>query len=490
MIAPVSQEVFRAVLRRDQTAFTQRVFHTVSPGDVYAHNWHIEAMTEALGKVLSGACRRLIITVPPRHMKSITTAVAFPAFALGHDPSLKFLVASYGGELAAKHARDFRMVVESPWYGSLFPGTVHGATRNTDGEFTTSRNGGRKAVSLGGALTGFGADIIIVDDLMKAADASSEIERQRVRDFFEQTLVSRLNDKRTGAIIVIQQRLHEDDLVGYLTERPGYTHINLRAIATEDEIVPIGRGRVKCRRKGEELFPDREPRDVLDAIRVDVGPVAFSAQYQQDPAPPDGAILRWELIETYDEQPRRAELIEIVQSWDVAVTATPKSDFSVCTTWGYCDHKWLLLDLQRVRLEFPELLGFVHAQRERWGPDLILIEKTGAGRPLFDALRLAQHRQPSGRHGGSWNLRAYDPTTDKLSRFAGQTARLQGGFARLPSTAPWLADLKRELIAFPNGRFDDQVDSISQFLDWAGKPRNVSRVEDFVGPRGDRRRAS
>ena len=169
------------------------------------------------------------------YRQSICTAVCFPAWMLGRDPSLKIMVASSGGDLANKHASDFRKVVAAPWYQLGFPTMRLAEGGNQADEQTTTRGGVRKAISHGGAATGFGADIIIIDDLMKAADASSASERQRVKDFYEQTLLSRLNNQQTGRIIVIQQRLHEDDLPGYLIEKGQFEHLNLPAMATGSE---------------------------------------------------------------------------------------------------------------------------------------------------------------------------------------------------------------------------------------------------------------
>jgi hypothetical protein len=253
----------------------------------------------------------------------------------GRDPALKIMVASYGQNLAAKHARDFRTVVEAPWFRRVFPRLRPHPKRNTESEFMTTAMGVRKAVSLGGAVTGHGANILIIDDLMKADDARSETERQRVKEFYEQTLFSRLNDKQNGAIIAIQQRLHEDDLAGYLLAKGNFTHLDLKAIAEEDEEHALGNRRIYRRLKGEALFPRCEPLATLDEIRRDIGSAAFSAQYQQNPVPPDGNRLRWEWFGTYDERPPRSFFQSVVQSWDTAVTAEPKSDFSVCTTWGY-----------------------------------------------------------------------------------------------------------------------------------------------------------
>lgn len=150
------------------------------------------------------------------------------------------MVASYGGDLAAKHARDFRTVVMSPWFGSVFPATQLVAGGNRIDEQITTANGGRKAISVGGAATGFGADIIVADDMMKVGDAGSVVERQRVKDFYEQTLLSRLNDKAAGRVVIIQQRIHEDDLPGYLIEGGQFVHLNLPAIAVSQEKVPLG----------------------------------------------------------------------------------------------------------------------------------------------------------------------------------------------------------------------------------------------------------
>jgi predicted phage terminase large subunit-like protein len=478
MTAPISAAEFAAVLRTDLTAFTERAFATVSPGDHYEPNWHIEAMTEALRKVLAGEVRRLLITVPPRHLKSITTAVAFPAWVLGLDPTMKFLVASYGGDLATKHARDFRMVVDSAWYRRLFPRTVAKPKRNVESEFETADNGSRRAVSLGGAITGLGADIVIVDDLMKAGDAGSAVERQRVKDFYEQTLFSRLNNKRTGAIIAIQQRLHEDDLAAYLMEKGEFSHLNLRAIAEEDETLDLGYGRTRRRRAGEALFEAREPLPVLADIRVAIGPSAFGAQYQQNPTPPDGNLVRWSNVQFYDEAPERDQLHYVVQSWDVAVTATPQSDFSVCTSWGYFEKAWLLLDLYRVRMEYPDLLGAARVHRRKWKPDLVLVEKAGAGRPFFDEFRRDQFKATPERDAPPWRTIGWQPKTDKVTRMAGQTVKLESGLIKFPRTAPFMADLKSEILAFPNGRYDDQVDSICQFADWVGRGRFQRGLDD------------
>jgi hypothetical protein len=350
----MNQEIVLKALQQEHLfPFMWRNFELLHPGQRFCPAWHVEAMSYALEKVHTGETKRLLITVPPRHGKSICAAVAFPAWSLGHDPGLKIMVASSGGDLASKHARDFRTVLNSNWYQQLFPRTQLEFDR-IDEQITTA-HGGRKAVSLGGAVTGFGADIIIVDDLMKAADARHTAERQRGKDYYEQSLLSRLNNKSEGRVIVIQQRLHEDDLPGYLLETGQFEHLNLRAIATEDEEIPIGPNRVKRRRRNEVLFPEREPLETLEGLRIEMGASAFSAQYQQDPTPPGGNRVRWEWFATSPERLRREDCLWVAQSWDTALTAEPTSDFSVGMTWGFFQDRWHLLDIERARFDFPEL---------------------------------------------------------------------------------------------------------------------------------------
>ena len=204
--------VLAAAMRSDLAAFIQKAFQTVSPEDRYRHNWHIEAIAYQLGRCWDRQCRRLIITQPPRSLKSICASVAFVAWALGRNPKLRFICVSYSDALAAALARQFRQVVNSGWYRALFPGTR--LSKDTGIECVTTAGGGRLATSIGGTLTGRGADMIIVDDPLKAGDASSKTVRDDVNEWYTTALVSRLNDKARDVMIVLMQRLHEDDLAG------------------------------------------------------------------------------------------------------------------------------------------------------------------------------------------------------------------------------------------------------------------------------------
>jgi predicted phage terminase large subunit-like protein len=445
--------------------FVWKAFGHLHPAQEFGPHWHIRAICHALMKVAVGETTRLLITVPPRYGKSICASVALPAWMLGIDPALKIIVASYGGDLATKHSRDFRDVLNSDWYRALFPTTRIKVGGNRLDEQLTTRNGSRKAVSLGSAVTGFGADLIILDDPLKAADASSPTERQRVLDYYQTTLLSRLNDKVNGRIIVVQQRLHEDDLPGHLIDSGQFEHLDLPAIAVEDSEIAIGHGQLKYRRKGEVLCPEREPAEALERLRLEMGNFAFSAQYQQDPTPAEGNRVRLGWFgqhELYDAEP--SEFQTIVQSWDTAVTAEPTSDFSVGMTWGMRDGNWYLLDLIRERMEFPQLRRRVPNWADRWQAQYVLIELANSGTPLWQQLR-HEDRAP-------WRFFPIKPLLDKLTRLEAQTGRYH-----LPTTAPWLTDLRRELLAFPAGRHDDQVDCLVQFIEWSASPRGMSMVD-------------
>jgi hypothetical protein len=195
--------VLEALLRREFRAFLHKTFTTLSPGQTYISSWHIEAIAHRLEQVRQGKTRRLIINMPPRSLKSIAASVAFPAFILGRDPSRRIICVSYSGDLAKKHSNDFRAVLESPWYRSTFPGTRIGPYKNTETEIELTERGFRMATSVGGTLTGRGADIIIIGDPLKPDDALSESRRTAANQWFNNTLLSRLDDKRTGAIVVV-----------------------------------------------------------------------------------------------------------------------------------------------------------------------------------------------------------------------------------------------------------------------------------------------
>ena len=234
------KRTFEALLRNDFDAFVQKVFTTLNPGQEYVPEWHIKAIAYQLERVRRGQQLRVIINMPPRSLKSITASVAFPAYVLGHDPTQRIICVSYSGDLAKKHSNDFRAILKSHWYQSTFPETKIGEYKNSETEIELTARGFRMATSVGGTLTGRGGDIIIIDDPLKPDDALSEAKRLAANLWFINTLLSRLDDPRTGAIIVVSQRLHVDDLPGFLLDRSDEWHVlSLPAIAQADEVIPL-----------------------------------------------------------------------------------------------------------------------------------------------------------------------------------------------------------------------------------------------------------
>ncbi len=467
--------ILRALLRQDLVSFIQKVFVTVSPGDEYQPNWHIDAIAWRLQQCLDGEIKRLIITVPPRSLKSICASVAFPAWALGHDPTSRIICASYSGELARKHALDFRAVMKAPWYKGTFPGTRLDPNKNTEFEVMTTKRGFRLATSIGGTLTGRGGNFLIVDDAMDPTDARSKTKRETTKQWYDGTLYSRLDNKAEGVIIVVMQRLHVDDLVAHLLEKEEWDHLNIPAIAECDEVYEIGPGRKYRRRAGEALHPERESLETLEIIKANLGSYNFAAQYQQDPVPAGGGMIKWEWFPRYHELPEQGPRSQIVQSWDTASKAGELNDYSVCTTWQVDKEDAYLIDVVRARLEYPDLKKRVRHLADKYKADAVLIEDKGSGSSLIQDLRT------EGLH-----CIAIEPEGDKVTRMSAVSARIEAGHVHLPERSSWMPDFETEVLQFPYGRFDDQVDSMSQFLNWhRNKIRNEPphiKVPNFYRP--------
>lgn len=463
-----SIDMMSAALRADLALFVEQAFTTLEPGTAFSSNWHYEHLCWALMRVLRGEVRRLIINVPPRSGKSIIASVAFPMFAVGHDPNRRIICVSHTEDLARKFSIDRRAIAQSSWFDAAFPACRLTGRRPRDLELTTTQRGSVLAAGMGGAILGRGADLIVIDDPIKGVDALSQAERRRVNEAFDSTLLTRLNDKQRGAIVIVMQRLHADDLVGHVVERDGWEVISLPAIATEDTYHRLSEvpGDVHRRSAGELLHPAREPMAVLEEMRRAQGSLTFQAQYQQDPTPAGGNVIRREWLRTYDVRPIRFD--QIVVSWDTASTLSEASDWSSGTVWGAVGLDYYLLDVVRDRLESPDLREAIIALTKKWRADVTLIEKTHLGHALLQDLRRSQDLAPI----------LIEPRYDKEARLLAQSARFEAGQVHLPAEAPWLGAYVGELLSFPNGRHDDQVDATTQALHYLTARR--ARVEPRV----------
>lgn len=450
------RELFYAILRSDFESFLYRCFLMLNPGAKYLSNWHIKAIAHQLQRIRNGEINRLIINMPPRYLKSLTVSVALPAFLLGHDSRKKIFGISYGADLSAKHAADFRAIVESEWYRNAFPGMR--IARMADSDVFTTKRGFRRSTSVSAALTGLGGEMIILDDPQKPVDAQSDTLRHSLNQWFTNTLLSRLDDKAKGIIILVMQRVHLHDLTGFLLDSSSdWTVLSLPAIAESDERIATGDGEYYERRAEEALHPQYESLATLKKLRTEMGSEIFAAQYQQSPVPSGGAMVKREWLRYYDQAPPRTSSMRVIQSWDCAAKDGGENDWSVCTTWLVVDKRdYYLLDLTRGRYQYPRLRETALALAKKYDPTAILIEDTSAG------IALAQELKQIGRH----RVKAVPVERDKQTRLYVQTAKFEAGLVHFLRNAPYLPELEAELLSFPQGKFDDQVDSITQALAW------------------------
>ncbi len=460
-IPQLSFEEYRAVMRNDFMTFIERSFYELNPQANFMAGQYIELVAANLEKCRTGKTKRLILNLPPRTLKSHAASVAFPAWLLGHDPSKQIICASYGQDLADKHARDCRTLMSSPFYRGLFPRTVLSREKLSVDDFMTTAQGVRMSTSVNGVLTGRGADIIILDDILKPDDALSETRRRAANDWYFNTLLSRLNSKENGIIVIVMQRLHEEDLVGEVIEREKWDVLSLPAIAQNDEYYPFEgplQNGVFTRRAGDALHPERDSAATYNAIRETVGEYNFQSQYQQNPMPLEGGFIKRDWLQFYaaEEQPKSFRMV--IQSWDTANKAGELNDFSVCTTWGIHGGKFYLLHVYRKRLTFPALKRAAKELYEQFRPRKVAIEDKVSGTPLIQELKA----------DGLIGIEAYQlpPGSDKSMRTVGQSIKFESGKVLIPVAAPWLNDYLNELLSFPGGKFDDQVDSTIQALDF------------------------
>ncbi|QTH20103.1 phage terminase large subunit [Rhizorhabdus wittichii] len=436
---------------------------------------YIEAICFRYERLLRGETSRLINTMPPRMGKSELTA-SLVAFALGHDPTLKFMLVSYGLELSAANLDKVRTIMRDRRYQAIFPNAKIKPGKNRRHHFETTAGGEVRAISTGGVVTGFGTHFLIIDDLLKADEALTAAGREAAIRFYKNSLLSRFNDPASARIVLVGQRLHENDIVGHVKGLGvRWDHINLPAIAEQDEIIPLGRGRIWTRRKGDLLHPEHMPRWVLDEKLLEFGPRYFAAQYQQNPTVSESCLINLDWFGQYEKVRNRTYYHKVVQSVDPAITDGANSDYSVGMTWGYREGNWYLLDLFRVKVNFPALRELVIAWHRQWRADALIIEGVSIGHALWAEMKRAE--LPG-------LILCPTPKGSKFERLAGCTARLASGKYHLPVSAPWLADLRHELMAFPEGRHDDQVDALTQFLEFVfDRP---SWVRATYGPDGRR----
>lgn len=465
----VTHKEYQTILKHDFMSFIERSFYELNPQTKLLIAPYIEVMATKLEACRQGKIKRLIINLPPRYLKSHCASIAFAAWLLGHRPATQIICASYGQSLSDKLALDCRKVMLSSWYQSLFK-TRLDSDKQAVNKFMTTDMGFRMATSVGGVLTGHGADFIIIDDPLKPEDALSEPGRNAVNNWFDSTLLSRLNNKTTGCIIIIMQRLHQDDLVGHVLGQDKWEVVSFPAIAESDKafhIESIIGTKIVKRLEGEPLHAARESLTMLEITRQNITSYNFSSQYQQNPQPVGGAVVKSNWLQYYEPAVELSTFPLILQSWDTANKSSELNDYSVCTTWGVKNNRYYLLHVLRKRLEYPDLKRSVKEMVTQFKPHAILIEDKSSGIALIQDLK----------NDGVSRIVPYLPNAgmDKEMRLFAQTALFENGQVFLPQQAPWLDEYKNELFSFPGTKYDDQVDSTTQALDYLKNKR--SRIE-------------
>lgn len=474
----ITRATYVAGMRNIFSLFAVRAFMELNPHAEFIPGSYIPLVAATLDKCRTGETPRLILNCPPRTLKSHMASVALPAFILGHNPSAEIIAVSYGQDLAEKHARDTRTLMASRFYQELFPDTRLLQTKQAVHDFMTTKNGSRMATSVGGVLTGRGADVIIIDDPMKPGEALSEPQRKAVNDWYSSTLLSRLNSKANGVIIIVMQRLHQADLVGEVRDRDpgGWEVLSLPAIAVQDESYAyadrLGE-RTFSRKAGTALHPERDSLETYQRIRDVMGEYTFQSQYQQTPTAREGGIIKREWIQSYATGAIPTDYFCVVQSWDTAFKTGDAHDFSVCTTWMITQGKAYLLDVFRKRLSYPELRQAVIEQSNRYHPDEIIIEECGSGIALLDDLKREY----------IYGIRPYKPAAgmSKAERLEIQSSKFKEKLVYLPEQAPWREPYIEEITGFPGTKHDDQVDSTTQALDYLSHRLQLSKPGDCPG---------
>jgi predicted phage terminase large subunit-like protein len=467
------KEKFNAAKKLSLKKFVQEAWPIVEPGVPYQGNWHIDVICDHLEAVSKREIRNLIINIPPRHGKSTLVSVMWPCWEWGEvNPSSKWLFSSYAQSLSNLFSIKCRRLIQSDWYQTRYEVRIC-SDQNEKLTFENTNAGCRVATSVGGAATGKGGDYIVVDDPIKAGDAESDTMRNAVIDWWSQEMSTRGNDPSTVAKVIIMQRLHENDLAGYLLENEKFEHL---CLATEyDPARHCSTSIWSDHRKesGELLWGDRYTREVIEKLKKELGSYGYAAQQQQNPVPAGGGMIKTSWFNFYENLPESFE--KITQSWDTASKGNELTNCPwVCTTWGEINGEYYLINVFRKFLEYPEGLRAIQILAQKYNPDAILIEDKGTGTTAIQDLRRKEILK--------FPIIPVRPTADKLVRLAAQSPVIEAGLVHLPKLEEnWLTEYLNEITKFPKSQYADQVDSTSQFLEWAKRSGRSVAFDFLVG---------
>jgi predicted phage terminase large subunit-like protein len=447
----------RSLAADSLAAFVAQAWPLIEPQTPLRWNWHLDVICEYLEAVAGGDIRRLIINVPPRSGKSILVSILFPSWLWVRLPSSRLVFASYSAALSIDLSVKRRSVIQSPWYQQRWSSRVTmAADQNLKSEFANTASGRMIATSVDGSVTGRGGQYLIVDDLLNPAMAESDAERTSAIRWFDETLGSRLDDKKTGRVICIEQRTHQADLSGHLLAQGGWEHLCLPAESDRWTTIVLPRsGHEIVKQEGELLWPEREGRAELSAARVRLGDYAYQCQYLQQPVARGGNRFKREWFGTFRNVP---PFDIVVTAWDTAFKESETSDYSAAVTIGFLGSRGpngelpglYVLHAWHGRVAFSELKEKAKGFALEWRPNVVIVEDAASGQSLLQELKLdtALPLHPQKVQG------------DKLVRAAAAEPTISAGRVMLPEGAPWGEEFLHEVCAFPSGSHDDYVDAL------------------------------
>ena len=461
-LAALQGEQLKRVAERSFPAFVRQAWPILEPTTAFLPNWHIDLVCEYLEAVTAGEIRRLVINLPPRYGKSLLVSVLWPVWEWIRHPATRWVFTSYAESLAGQHSQDRRTLLQSSWYCGHWGPRVSLTHPTEASEYWNAQRGRMLATSVGAAVTGKGGNRIVVDDPHTPLGAESDAQRHRVIEYFRRSVATRLDDKQRGAIVVVMQRLHAQDLTATCLDL-GYTPLCLPAEATSRTTITFPRsGRVVTRAPGDLLWPAREGPEEMAQRRVELGAYGFAGQYQQSPSPRTGGLFERRWWAFYDDLPTGVDAG--IQSWDLSVKGGPGHDFVVGLVAARRGADIYLVDRVKAQLSFPDTLAAIRQTcRQYPSARTILVEDTANGPAVIDTLR---HEIPG--------IIAVQPQGDKVQRATACAPRVEAGNVYLPRpTGPngrrlparaWVDDFIEQVAAFPMGAHDDDVDAFTQLL--------------------------
>ena len=424
-----------------------------SQWSAFIHGDHHEIMAEAFERVAKGELKRLIINMPPRHTKSEFASYLLPAWFLGLYPDKKIIQTAHTAELAVGFGRKVRNLVNSQDYKRIFTDVSLQADSKAAGRWNTNKGGEYFAIGVGGAVTGKGADLLIIDDPHSEQEGASSDINVFNKTYEWYTSGPRQRLQPNGAIVVVMTRWHQRDLTGQIVDAS-----IKRGGADEWEVIELP----AILPSGTPLWEEFWKLEELEALKAELPSSKWSAQYQQDPTAEEGALVKREWWRTWEyTEPPDCDFI--IQSWDTAFLKNQRADFSACTTWGVFYKEGddgmlapnvILLDAYKDRLEFPDLKRLATEKYNEFKPDAFIVEAKAAGMPLIFELRAT-----------GIPVQEYTPSrgNDKISRVNAVSDLFSSGVVWCPETR-WAEEVIEEFAGFPNMEHDDLVDSSTQAL--------------------------